>query len=92
MPVAVIEGVSPLRLLMLLTSFLLVCDVDTSKNILDYRSAYNKKKRFVQNFGGEALDKFAEEVRVEGYKTGIHFDSKFFTHDMGMKVEGAHCP
>ena len=90
MPVAVIEGVSPRRLLMLLTSFLLVCNVDTSKIILDYRSAYNKKKRFVQNFGGEALDKFAEEVRVEGYKTGIHFDSKFFTHDMDGKVEGAH--
>ena len=95
MPVAVALGMSPRWLLVLLTAFLLVCKVDTMIT-LDYKSVY-EKKRFVQNFGGEALDSFAEEVRNEGYKTGIRFESKyskyfkyFKYHDMQGKIEGFH--
>ena len=90
MPVAVIESLSPRKLLMILTAFLLVCGVDTSKFALDYKSAYAKKKRFIHTFGDEALTEWSEDVRRKGYKTGIHFDSKYFTHDMEGRKEGAH--
>lgn len=90
MPVAIIESVSPRKLIMLLTAFLLVSGVDTSKVTLDYKSAYEKKRRFIATFGGEALQEFAEEVQTEGIKTGLHFDSKFFVHDMYGRKEGVH--
>ena len=58
---------------------------------LDYKSAYEKKNWFVQNFVGESLNNLAEEVRNEGYKIGIRFDSKYSKyHAKEGKMEGAH--